>query len=246
MKKDDNIPRKMTEGDLYATATKNVVLKFLKNYLKMSEYHRYNLKIINIFPDTLYIKCQDQSDISTITSYAKNLSDDNRQQNTTHRPTLVPHVPTIIYKRYQECEKLLWQIRTKYEGRYTTKLWMGRRDIQLRFKEKGDTTQWKYVPLLKIPDNIPKPEFKAYKVIHAAEKPDNNQPNNTNNDPRPDHQTLKPTQTPTNTRNNKQQPTEDDLTGTISNQLADNNQPTKRKISPQNSPPKKIKNCHHP
>ena len=248
MKNDDDIPRKMTEGDIYATATKNVVFKFLKNNFKMSEYHRYNLKIMNIFPnrdddhDTLYIKCQDQSDISTITSYAKNLSDDSRQQNSTHRPTLVPHVPTIIYKIYQECEKLLWQIRTKSEGRYTTKLWMGKRDIQLRFKEKGDTTQWKYVPLLKIPDNIPKPEFKAHKSTQPTEKPDNNLLNNTNNHPRPDHQTTKPTQTPTNTRdNNKQQPTEEDLTGTISNQLADNNQPTKRKISPQNNSPKKIK-----
>ena len=148
MKNDDDLPRKMTEGDIYATATKNVVFKFLKNNLKMSEYHRYNLKITNIFPnrdddhDTLYIKCNDQSDISTITSYSKNLSDDSRHLNNIHRPTLVPHIPTIIYKRYQECEKLLWQIRTKSEGRYTTKLWIGKMDIQLRYKEKGDTTQW--------------------------------------------------------------------------------------------------------
>ena len=55
--------------------------------------------------------------------------------------------------------------------------------------------------------------------------------------------TTKPTQTPTINRNtNKPQPTESDLTGTISNQLLDNNQHTKRKISPQTSSPKKIKN----
>ena len=62
--------------DLYETATKNLIDKFMKNKLKMDNFDRNQVNIIQIYPSqsdrspTIYIKCQSEDDISLITSHA--------------------------------------------------------------------------------------------------------------------------------------------------------------------------------
>ena len=109
MKNNSTTPKDCNESQIFAVATKNVVFNFLKNKLKMSEKDRFSLRIQNIFPnrdedyDTLYLRCKDQSDISLITSHARNIRDSLNDPN--NCPSLVPHIPPVIYRRYQECEK---------------------------------------------------------------------------------------------------------------------------------------------
>ena len=142
------------------------MFKYLKYNLKMSKQDRFNLKLKNIFPnrdddfDILYLRCQDQEDISLITSHAHNLSSNDHD----NAPSIIPHIPSLMYKRYQECEKLLWHIRAKERGL----------NFLLRYKLRTDKTPWKLVPLMKIPDNIPKLETKAHKDILIADNTKNN------------------------------------------------------------------------
>ena len=66
-------------GDLYETATKNLINKFMKNKLQMDNETRRQINIVQIYPSqsdnspTIYIKCRTEDDISLITSHAHNL-----------------------------------------------------------------------------------------------------------------------------------------------------------------------------
>ena len=69
----------MTKGQIRNTAVTNLIIKFMKNNLKMDERTRNCLNITGIYPndnddyDILYLKCKSQEDIGTITAHAKNL-----------------------------------------------------------------------------------------------------------------------------------------------------------------------------
>ena len=152
--------------DLYQTATKNLVDTFMKNKLKMDNFARNQVNIIQIYPSqsdrspTIYIKCQSEEDISLITSHAQNLP---RPAPNCITETIVPHIPKIMYQRYKACEKLLWQYRKSNQGNIQTNLRLGRYDFLLRTREKGDQTPWKYITPIKIPNTFPKPETNLLK-----------------------------------------------------------------------------------
>ena len=152
--------------DLYETATKNLVDKFMKNKLQMDNFSRNQVKIIQIYPSqsdrspTIYIKCQSEEDISLITSHAHNLP---RPDPNCITDTIVPHIPKIMYQRCKACEKLLWQYRKSNQGNIQTNLRLGRFDFLLRTRDKGDQTPWKFITPIKIPNTFPKPETNLWK-----------------------------------------------------------------------------------
>ena len=94
-----------------------------------------------------------------------------------YKPTLVTHIPPVLFERYQAAEKMLWHIRTT-DKKWQTNLRIGRRDLQLRSREKGDTTDWKNIPMLKIPEFIPKPQYKLMKDQPEGRDEVNDQPEN--------------------------------------------------------------------
>ena len=67
----------MNQNNTNEIATKNLVIKFLKTNLGISEAQRNKIKIKQIYhqgkdnPDTIYIECNDKRDIEVITSRAK-------------------------------------------------------------------------------------------------------------------------------------------------------------------------------
>ena len=208
-----------TKAETRIIATKNIVANFMKNKLHMSEADRKSVKIENIFPgsdedtEILYIKCKTQDDISKITSHARNLNrciDENK-------PTLVTHIPAPLFERYQAAEKIMWRIRTTETGKWQTNIRIGRRDLQVRYRLKTDKTDWKNIPIVKIPDNFPKPKYELMKVQPNRNKQPNDQPTIENED---------------NNKHRKQNNTdnETDMTGTISGDLQSASQ--KRKASP--------------
>ena len=143
-------------------ATKNGIMRFLKDNLKMNEKERNALKITEIYPSQsetssiIYIKCESPDDIAIITSYTKNLPRQNYDDNP---PTVIKHIPKEFYTRYQALEKTLWQIRNSDLGRVQTNIRLGRKDFLIRYKQKDDQTKWNQVTPMKIPDNIPPPEI---------------------------------------------------------------------------------------
>ena len=146
---------------IYNTAAVNLIMKFLKENLKMSEKDRNNLNINSIFqskkdnPQILYIRCETPDDISLITSHLRYMEHSNLRS----APTTVTHIPKALFKRYQHCEKLIYKLRISKEKTIQTNLRLGRLDFQLRQREKGDLTQWKDLPILKIPANAPGPDM---------------------------------------------------------------------------------------
>ena len=142
-------------------ATKNSIMTFMKKQLKMDEKSRNAVRILKIYPsqndnNIIYIKCQSQDDIAMITGSAKNLPRTNYEDDP---PTLVPHVPKELYTRYQDIEKLLWQIRKTELGKTSTNIRLGRLDYLIRYKSKQDPTNWKDIPPINILGNISDPEI---------------------------------------------------------------------------------------
>ena len=82
--------------------------------------------------DIMYIKCKYQEDIASIMSLAKNLPRGGDED----RPTIITHIPSSFYDRYQACEKILWGICNQDKGKYQTNLRLGRMDLLLRYKKK--------------------------------------------------------------------------------------------------------------
>ena len=98
---------------------------------------------------------------------------------------------------------------------------IGKRDLQLRYILRGDQTDWKNVPMIKIPDSISKPEFSLMKVQPTGNKEVGNQPIEKAN-------MIKQTNR-ANSENNS------DMSGTITGELQSNhekNYGNKRKASP--------------
>ena len=158
--------KKTEYNKIKSAATKNALFRYFKNELKIDEKTRNSLTIETIFPsknensDILYVQCTDQDDIMQITSRAVNLN-----SNTSQRQDLaiVPHIPKIMFDRYQSLEKLAYQIRCTDKGNLRTNIRLAKSDFLLRVKYKNDTTPWKNITPLIIPEHIPKPNLTLLK-----------------------------------------------------------------------------------
>ena len=137
----------------------------------MDEKARNELEITAIYPNDddnhniLYIRCKYQEDISSITALARNLPRDGDGE----KPSLVTHIPSMFFERYQACEKILWGIRNQDKGRYQTNLRLGKTDLLLRYKEKNNTQPWSQIPTIKIPHSVPPPNTTLYKKPHQPQ-----------------------------------------------------------------------------
>ena len=158
---------KTTERDKIKTAAvKNAIFRFLKEELKMDEKTRNSLKIQKIFPSqnemssTYYIQCEDQEEVAKITSRAVNINNESSQRE---EPGIVPHIPKILYARYQALEKLAYHIRMTEKGKIQTNIRLAKTDYLMRVKYKEDKTPWKLVNPIEIPEYIPKPEMELLK-----------------------------------------------------------------------------------
>ena len=128
---------------------------------------------------------------------------------------LYTHIPAPLYERYQAAEKMMWRIRTTEVGKWQTNIRIGRRDLQIRYRQKTDKTDWKNIPLVKIPDNFPKPQYNLMKDQPTRNQQSNDQPDNENMDKNKHRK-----------QNNSENNT--DMTGTIIGELHSQ----KRKASP--------------
>ena len=133
----------------------------LKDNLKISEMDRNSLNIYSVFQSRkensqiLYIRCDTQDDISLITSHLRKMQHSNLKS----APTMVTHIPKALYKRFQHCKKLLYKLCISKDKTIQTNLRLGRLDFQLRQRSRGYNTQWKDLPILKIPDSAPGPDM---------------------------------------------------------------------------------------
>ena len=124
------------------------------------------MTIETIFPsknensDILYVQCTEQDDIMQITNRAINLNNNTSQRNDL---AIVPHIPKIMFERYQSLEKLAYQIRCTDKGNLRTNIRLAKSDFLLRVKYKNDTTPWKNITPLIIPEHIPKPNLSLLK-----------------------------------------------------------------------------------
>ena len=187
------IGRKTDYATIQKTAAKNLVTRFLRDKLKIDDSTRNEIQIENLQSSKtensgiIYIKCATTEDAAIITSYAHNLSKTNFDKIA---PAIVHHIPAIMYKQYQHCEKMLWKLRLRNPQQMMTKIRMGSRDFILRYKRKDDDTPWNQVPPLRIPDDAPKAEFKQKKALKenfqtpARQKQQTQKPN--------DKQTIEP------------------------------------------------------
>ena len=223
---------KKTEHEKIKTAAvKNAIFRFLKEELKMDQKSRNSLKINKNFPSQnetsgiYYLECEDQDEVAKITSRAVNIDNDNSQRD---EPGIVPHIPKILYTRYQALEKLAYHIRMTEKGKIQTNIRLAKTDYLMRVKYKEDKTPWKMVNPIEIPEYIPKPELdllKDDKTNKQQIQTDNNkiQTNTDNTPPRKnlwDHYTQQ-----INTQNNDKQI---NTQGTMSEYL----QPPKHNLSP--------------
>ena len=170
---------------------KNAIARFMKENLKMSQKDRDSVQIEKIFPakkpnsNIYYIQCNSQEDISLITSHVTNLSKINYEKES---PQIIPHIPNILYKRYQYCQKMLFKLRLSQPQKLRTNIRLGRIDFLLRFKQKGDNTPWRDLPLLIIPTEAPRPEMNLLKDKHTQ--------NTSVNEPSPNPISSSPQQQP--------------------------------------------------
>ena len=159
---DNNLDRRKDRDSIRAIATKNAVTRFLKDNLGMNERDCVSLQITHVYHSKkevtpiIYIQCQTTEDISLIISHVSNLP----QSSDRNSPSIVTHIPQILFKIYQYCQKLMFKLR-KSQPNVTiqTNIRLGRRDFLLRHRIKGDMTQWKDIPTLKIPREATIPEL---------------------------------------------------------------------------------------
>ena len=181
-----DIKSKKDKNEIRITAIKTVVLKFMRDKLKMSEEDRNKVEITKNFQsqsedsNTVYLRCKTSNDIGIINKHAINISQGITQAET---PSLVLHIPKDMYDRYQGCEELLYHIRNNYQGQVQTNLRIGREDFIIRCRMKTDKTKWNKIIPMKIPENVPfirldseneeilKPEYRET----TREKDDNKQ-----------------------------------------------------------------------
>ena len=171
----------------------------MKDNLKMSQSDRDNVHIIKIFPakkpnsNIYYVQCETQDDVSLITSHVSNLSNTNFDKN---GPQIVTHIPNILYRRYQYCQKMLFKLKMSKPQMLQTNIRLGRSDLLVRYKQKGDDTPWRDVPLIIIPQDAPRPEMNLLK--------DHQSPNTSINEPTANpitsHQNLNNTIPTSNTK----------------------------------------------
>ena len=149
----NNLDMKKDHNRIREIATKNVITNFMKDNLKMSQKDRDSIRIRSIYSckkettPIIYIQCEDTEDISLITSHVSNLPT-NQDKNA---PSVVTHIPQVLFKRYQYCQKILYKLRKSQKGKIQTNIRLGRLDFQLRHKVKGDPTPCKLIPTLKNP-----------------------------------------------------------------------------------------------
>ena len=167
-------------------AVKNAIFRFLKEELKMDEKTRNSIKIQKIFPSqnemstTYYIQCEDQDEIAKITSRAVNINSETSQRE---EPGIVPHIPKILYTRYQALEKLAYHIRMTDKGKIQTNIRLAKTDYLMRVKYKEDKTPWKHVNPIEIPEYIPKPEMQLLKEDNNTKQQTTVPNTNTTTDP---------------------------------------------------------------
>ena len=169
-------------------------------------------------------------------------------------------------KRYQDCEKLLWQIRSSDKGAYQTNIRLGKSDLIIRCRRKSGGHKWKEVPPLLIPHSAALPEVSLYKdkkMMSQSEDqqaaPKVAQPKLSNwlddqeKEVQGENQHIVPKVVQPNPSNwlDGQEMEEQDLlpeantlNGSISNHLQKNKENNKRKPSPSNNTTKKSKNAN--
>ena len=239
------VTSKFSSNDVKVAATKNLVTNFLKHNLCMDEATRNKINIKKLFmnnkenPDTVYIRCDSKDDIAMITSNATKLPKHNDEE--VEDPSIVTHIPNVFFKRFQECEELLWQIRKSENGIYQTNLRLGKNDLILRFRRRDNPTRWNKVAPMAIPKSISLPETTLYKRT-ILQPSTTEQPTNTTEQTNNDQM-----KTPNNLHPRLEAPnTNASMNGTITNQLKQNKEPTKRKITPIEDTKKKSKVTFQP
>ena len=207
------IDRKTDFNTIQKTAVKNLVTQFLRDRLKIDDATRREIQINSLQSSKtensgiIYIKCETAEDASIITSFAKNLSKTNFEKI---QPAIVHHVPALMYRCYQHCEKMLWKLRQRQPQQLMTKIRMGIDDFILRYKKKDDDTPWNLVPPLIIPQDAPRADFKTkdnMKEFPQTPTNRNRQPSNTkpttNKPSTENHQNTPRLDEQTNNQNNK-------------------------------------------
>ena len=181
--KNSAIENKNYKNKILATATKNLMTRFLKENMKMTMKDIRSLQITQLFQcnkpnsNILYIQCATSEDISLITSHVTNFT---HKQNDNKAPGTVIHIPQVLFKRYQYCEKLLWKMRIQNKGNLQTNLRLGKIDFILRYKNKGDSTPWSEVPIILIPKDAPYPDLHLFKEQYQPKPSEYNTPHPSN------------------------------------------------------------------
>ena len=163
---------------IMSIATKNIVMRFFRDRLKMSDEIRNSLEISKIFPSRnpdsqiMYIQCMNTEEISKITSHAKNIIPSNLKETSA---SIAIHIPKFMYERYISLERFMFQLRQSSKGNIQTNIRLGRTDFIVRQKLKQDTRKWKDVVPLEIPPHIAKPDIQL--LTNKNKQEDDNQQN---------------------------------------------------------------------
>ena len=243
---------KNNKAALRQTAVKNAIIRFLKEKLKMSQKDRDELNIQKNFPakrtdsNIYYVQSKYTDDISSITSHVVNLPQTNFDSQ---GPQIVAYIPNIMYARYQYCQKMLFKLRMSQPQMLQTNIRLGKIDFLCRYKNKGDRTPWKEVPILTIPDDAPMPEMQLLKDNNNLNtttpdiEPYNNHITNDNTPPTTNNTDFINKIIPQNNQTNYQSPQSNlsESMGSVSNLLAKHNmshslEPTLTKKVRQQSP----------
>ena len=176
-------------------ATKNVIMRYFRDKLKMDDETRNNIEINKIFPSKnpeskiMYIQCTSTDETSKITSLAKNIEHSNLKDQSA---SITIHIPKIMYSRYIDLEKLMFQLRKSSTGNIQTNICLGKSDFIIRQKLKQDNRKWKDFVPLQIPPHISKPNLELLEKNNDKlidEEHDNELYNNEDKDDNEEEQT---------------------------------------------------------
>ena len=138
--KNGHFDRTKESNKAVSTATKNELQRFFRDKLKMDDSTRNDLQITKIFtsrnPEAkiLYVQCENTDEIAKITSLAKNIERTNLKE---YEASIAIHIPKILYKRYLDIERLMYQLRNSAKGNIQTNVRLGRTDFLSETKNEG-------------------------------------------------------------------------------------------------------------
>ena len=135
-------------------AAKLAIRHFFYNELKLDDQTIDDIPIISAFYadgrakiTTLYAEFANAEDMRMVRKNARFL-----KSSEDHKPKISPFVPKSIMARYLEVEKKAFEIRSE-DKQIATKIWIND-DVELRTKNKSDSTPWTLVPIT-ILENLP-------------------------------------------------------------------------------------------